>query len=255
MSCQLKNKKFTLKSNTLNKNREKEGISKKLNEVASMFDNKLMEVKKRDLEEIKHTTVRKKLETIERMFKEILASNKITTSKSIAQYKTNLEKYREDYVENKRYKKYYAVNVVAKELFIEMGDMENSARKTITKRDLGSHEDACEEAIKFISRKIAEGYKRPYNYKEYKINSSKATANKTVQNKKEASPNNIKGENEQKEEASNEDTNKTEEEKESNKESNDEDTDLISSELDDNDIEQVLSEYGSDLKSPYEQKP
>ena len=59
MSCQLKNKKFTLKSNTLNKNREKEGISKKLNEVASMLDNKLMEVKKRDLEEIKHTTVRR----------------------------------------------------------------------------------------------------------------------------------------------------------------------------------------------------
>ncbi|MDR3548699.1 MAG: hypothetical protein P4M11_10630 [Candidatus Pacebacteria bacterium] len=89
------------------------------------------------------------------------------------QYRKSVAQYSIDYVENKRASRFFAINVVGKELYLESGKIGASDTK-VTKRVLPSHEEACEEAAEMVSGRVADGYQRAHKRKDHRIDYSKA---------------------------------------------------------------------------------
>eukprot|EP00826_Nyctotherus_ovalis_P028753 TRINITY_DN22677_c0_g3_i1.p1 TRINITY_DN22677_c0_g3~~TRINITY_DN22677_c0_g3_i1.p1 ORF type:complete len:214 (+),score=39.40 TRINITY_DN22677_c0_g3_i1:162-803(+) len=208
-----------------------------------MLDHKQVEAKKRSFD-VEEATGRRKVEGVKDKFMSILSVNKILISPTLFQYGENIKKYAVDYVEHKHHNKYCAVNVIGKELFIEIGSAGNG-NKTVTKKTFEDHQTACEEAIEFVSRKIAEGYKRPYKSKEYHIDRSISAAEYKL-NSSEEQKKSIKNESIDNSSVKKEEEKSTEV---ANGSGEDGDTDLLLSELDDDELQQIISESMNDLES------
>jgi len=134
---------------------------------------------------------RKKLVSISERFSEMISMAKIPLKTTLSQYNANLSKYNCDYVENKRYNKYCAINIVGKELYIENGYLTNFGKPVVIKRVFDTNKKACEEGIEIISGKIAEGYSKNYKKSEHKIDYVKAKS--TENDKKEEEGNEGEG--------------------------------------------------------------